>query len=123
MSSRKELEITFEDMGEESFTTFDYEKVYKELEKYIKEFRELRSQNNYKDIELYEVGEYLKVLLTNKQFGLKAIKYLKQHNTCYNWMYETFPWADPMNLKKHIDLTIEDWLVTNCLNEMIENYI
>jgi len=60
-----EMIVEFEDIGEESFTTFDYEKVYKELEKYIKEFRELRSQNNYKDIELYEIGEYLKILLTN----------------------------------------------------------
>jgi hypothetical protein len=38
MNSRKELEITFEDMGEESFTTYDYEKVYKKLDKYIKNF-------------------------------------------------------------------------------------
>ena len=120
-----EMIMEFEDIGEESFTTFDYEKVYKELEKYIKEFRELRSQDNYKVIELYEIGEYLKILLTNKQFGLKVIKYLKQHNSimCYDWMYKTFPWADPMNLKNNVDLTIEDWLVNNCLNEMIEDYL
>lgn len=117
--------VEFEDIGEESFTTFDYEKVYKELEKYIKEFRELRSQNNYKVIELYEIGKYLKILLSNKQFGLKAIKYLKHHNSimCYDWVYNIFPWVDPMNLKNNVDLTIEHWLVSNYLNEMIENYI
>lgn len=118
-----ELIVEFEDIGEESFTTFDYEKVYKELEKYIKEFKESR-RLKYKELELYEIGEYLKVLLTNKQFALKAIKYLKHSNCmCYDWLYKSFPWADPMNLKKHIDLTIEDWLVSNCLNEMIDKYL
>ena len=28
-----------------------------------------------------------------------------------------------MNLKNNVDLTIEDWLVNNCLNEMIEDYL